>query len=215
MSGAQGIGGVPPALLHAWLAGRSLARGLPAPVADRGGYRIDTRSDGEYCRWVFAAPHPGLHALAREIDRPGRLLKLCGTGEALYGLLPDGWQLHAPAFFMQAERWPAPRALPPGYRCETAVEGPVSRAEILTEDGALAASGHAAETAEAFVFDRIVTAPEHRRKGLGVAVMAALRATRTRPHLPELLVATEEGRRLYQHLGWRVLAPYATSERVA
>jgi len=203
--------GVPPARLHAWLAGRSLARGLPAPMADRGGYRVDTRSDSEYCRWVFAAPHPELSALAREVDRPGRLIKLCGEDEALRRLLPDGWQIHAPASFMQAGSWPALRSLPAGYRCETSVAGPVCRVAILGPGGTLAASGYAAETSEAFVFDRIVTAPAHQRRGLGAGVMAALRAMRTRDDAPELLVATEEGRCLYQHLGWRVLSPYATA----
>lgn len=212
MSEAQGMGGVRTALLHAWLTGRSLARGLPAPVADRGGYRVDTRSGSEYCRWVYAAPNPALSELAREIDAPARLIKLCGTNATLRALLPQGWHLHEPAFFMAAGAWPARRPLAAGYACETSVEGPVTQVTIRSEAGALAASGFAAETAEAFVYDRIVTAPEHRRRGLGTAVMAALRATRTRPDMPELLVATEDGRQLYQRLGWRVLSPYATAE---
>lgn len=207
--------GVAPALLHAWLAGRSLARGLPAPVVDRGGYRVDTRSDSEYCRGVFAAPHPGVAALARDVDQPARLIKLCGADDALRRLLPDGWQLHAPAFFMQAGNWPASPALPAGYGCESSRAGPVCHVAILWAEGTLAASGYAAETSEAFVFDRIVTAPAHRRRGLGAGVMAALRAMRTRHDVPELLVATEEGRCLYQRLGWRVLSPYATAERAA
>jgi GNAT superfamily N-acetyltransferase len=211
----QGTDAVSPALLHAWLAGRSLARGVPAPVADRGGYRVDTGSDSEHCRWVFAAPSPNLSALAREIDQPGRLIKLCGKDEALRELLPDSWQLHALAFFMQSGSWPAARALPPGYRCETSVVGSVAHVAVFGDDGSLAASGYAAETGAAFVFDRIVTAPSHRRKGLGAGVMAALRATRTRPDVPELLVATDEGRCLYQRLGWRVLSPYATAEFAA
>lgn len=212
MSEEQGLGDVPPALLRAWLTGRSLARRVPPPVADRGGYRVDTRSDAEVCRWVYAAPHPGLSALAGEIDAPGRLIKLCGTNATLRALLPQGWRLHDAAFFMAGERWPAPRPLAAGYRCETSVEGPVAHVTILSEDGAVAATGFAAETPESFVFDRIVTAPEHRRRGLGMAVMTALRATRTRPAVPELLVATEQGRQLYQRLGWRVLSPYATAE---
>lgn len=208
----RGTDAVSPALLHAWLAGRSLVRGVPAPVADRGGYRVDTRSDSEHCRWVFAAAGLNLSALAREIDQPRRLIKLRGTDEALRELLPDGWQLHAPAFFMQSGSWPAARALSPGYRCETSVVGSVAHVAIFGEDGDPAASGYAAETGAAFVFDRIVTAPSHRRKGLGAGVMAALRATRTGPDVPELLVATDEGRCLYQCLGWRVLSPYATAE---
>lgn len=212
MSEAQGLGDVHPALLRAWLTGRSLARRVPLPVADRGGYRVDTRSDVEYCRWVYAAPHPELAVLARAIEAPGRLIKLCGANTTLRALLPPGWRLHDDAYFMAGGTWPTPRPLANGYVCETSVEGPSTQVTIRSEQGALAASGFAAETAEAFVFDRIVTAPEHRRKGLGLAVMAALRATRTHPNVPELLVATEDGRQLYRRLGWRVLSPYATAE---
>lgn len=199
------------ALLRAWLTGRSLARGVPAPVAEHGGYRVDTRSESEFCRWVYAAPHPELAVLARAIDQPGRLIKLCDTDEALRALLPAGWQLHAPSHFMQGGSWPAPMPLAPGYACTTHLEGPVAQVIIRDASGTLAASGYAAQTVDAFVYDRIVTAPEHRRRGLGGAVMAALRATRTRPDTAELLVATDEGRQLYQRLGWRALSPYATA----
>src|SRR5436305_1649172 len=50
--------------LFAWLAARSIARGVPLPVASHGGYRVDTRSDTETARWVFAHAGPGLESLA-------------------------------------------------------------------------------------------------------------------------------------------------------
>jgi len=53
-------------------------------------------------------------------------------------------------------------------------------------------SGFAADTAEAFVYDCTLTALDHRRKGLGRALMTALRGTRRNPTLPELLVATAD-----------------------
>jgi hypothetical protein len=40
--------------------------------------------------------------------------------------------------------------------------------------------------------------------------MAALRQAKQRPSTPELLVATEEGRALYQALGWRTLSIFST-----
>jgi GNAT superfamily N-acetyltransferase len=49
---------------------------------------------------------------------------------------------------------------------------------IFSEEGALAANGCAAETKGVFIYDRIITEPEHRRKGLGHALMMALRSTR-------------------------------------
>jgi len=87
----------------------------------------------------------------------------------------------------------------------------VTRARIIAPDGDVAASGCAAETADVFIYDRIETAQEHRRKGLGVAVMAALGSARRSSAAAQLLSATEDGRMLYEKLGWTVLFPLATA----
>ncbi|RNF86258.1 hypothetical protein EER27_02205 [Lysobacter psychrotolerans] len=89
--------------------------------------------------------------------------------------------------------------------------GPVTRACVIAPDGDLAASGYTAETADVCIYDRIETAQDHRRKGLGVAVMIALGAARRTLASPQLLVATEDGRNLYANLGWAVLAPFAAA----
>lgn len=88
--------------------------------------------------------------------------------------------------------------------------GTTARACIIAPDGQVAASGCAAETSDVYI-DRIETAPDHRRKGLGVAVMAALGTARKSLAAPQLLVATEDGRSLYANLGWSVLAPLAAA----
>ena len=62
-----------------------------------------------------------------------------------------------------------------------------------------------------FIYDRIETAQDHRRKGLGAAVMIALASARKSLATPQLLVATEDGRGLYANLGWTVLAPFAAA----
>ena len=43
---------VDPQILFSWLAGRSIARGLPAPFAEQGGFRVDTNTDAEVRRLV-------------------------------------------------------------------------------------------------------------------------------------------------------------------
>lgn len=156
------IQGVEPAILEAWLSARSIARGLPLPVPDHGGFRVDTQSGAEVARWVFARAGPGLEALARSIREPRHLLKLCGTGEELLAALPAGWTLHPPAYFMRATGAPAPRRLADGYRIETRRAGMVLEARIVSETGVLAAGGYAAETQDVFIYDRIVTEPAHR-----------------------------------------------------
>ena len=202
------------ALLFGWLAARSIARGLPAPVADRGGFRVDTAGEVEIRRWAFARPGEGLSELGRTLDAPGYFLKLCGSGEDLLAALPPRWRLQdEPGYVMRGpEIQPPPAALPAGYRLQLDRDARGSRVAILAPDGALAASGTAAEVAGVFVYDRIITEPDHRRRGLGRVVMVALRETRTDRSATELLVATDDGRALYATLGWTVISPFATAE---
>ena len=72
-------------------------------------------------------------------------------------------------------------------------------------------AAYAAETARAFVYDRIATSPQHRRRGLGRSLMVALHGSRRDAALPERLTATEDSRALYESLGWEVLSPYLTA----
>lgn len=202
---------VDPLLLNAWLSARSIARGLPLPVPEYGGFRVDTKSDAEIARWVFPKIGRGLEGLARSINEPRYFLKLCGAAGELQEALPIGWQIHAPSYFMQASGEPIEGQLVEGYRVEAKRVGKVSEARIFSETGALAASGYAAETPEVFIYDRIVTEPQHRRKGLGHAIMATLQAAKQHPGSPELLVATEDGRALYSTLGWEIISSYSTA----
>ncbi|RDZ28052.1 GNAT family N-acetyltransferase [Lysobacter silvisoli] len=203
---------IDPQLVLAWQTAHSVARAAPPPVHDRGGYRVDTHSDKETKRWVFPEFCEGLSALAHEIAAPRHLLKLCDTEETLRSTLPARWEVQPINYFMIA-RAAAPNAKPlaDGYRLQLQHDGPVARVSVLAPNGDLAASGTAAEAAGVFVYDRIETAADHRRKGLGIAVMTALASARTSPAVPQLLVATADGRHLYATLGWTVLAPLATA----
>ena len=126
--------------------------------------------------------------------------------------MPARWEVQpANYFMMSAAATPDTKPLPNGYRMEFHQAGLVTRACVIAPDGDLAASGCAAETADVFIYDRIETAPNHRRKGLGVAVMMALGTARKSIVSPQLLVATEDGRNLYANLGWTVLAPFAAA----
>ena len=203
--------GVDTPALRAWLAARSIARGLPGPIADMGGFRIDTNTDAEVRRWVFPKMGTGLMELARSIVEPRHFLKLCGDGNELRSALPLRWEIHPQSYFMRANGPPPERPLAEDYRIEVSRTGPVIEVRILSCSGDLAASGYAAETSEVFIYDRIVTDAEHRRKGLGHTVMATLRTAKQKAANPELLVATEDGKALYSTLGWETVSPYSTA----
>jgi GNAT superfamily N-acetyltransferase len=204
---------IDPVLISAWLTARSVARNLPAPVPDRGGLRVDTYLEKEQRRWVFPRMAEGLVALAEEITEPLNFLKLCGDAAELRGRLPSRWTIQSAGYVMLGGATTAPVfPLPDGYAIASERNGPTLHVRIIAADGVLAASGYAAEVAGVFIYDRIVTEPAHRRRGLGRALMAALGEARKSPSVAQILVATEEGRRLYASLGWTVCSPYTTAE---
>jgi len=74
-------------------------------------------------------------------------------------------------------------------------------------NGAVAASGRMVVVGTDAVADRIETEPSHRRRGLGSAVTAALvDEARRRGAERGVLIASLDGYRLYQKLGWQVVA---------
>ena len=198
-------------LIGKWLRARSICHGLPPPVSDCGGWRLDTAQPGELRRYVFGAPCDGLRELGDTIVIPRVFLKLCGSGDELLALLPPRWRLDEPRHVMVAGEWPSATPLAAGYTLRLTRVGVVTTAHVIAEDGAIAASGYAAEWGGVFIYDRIETAPAHRRRGLAACVMAALRQVRRDAGATEILVATTAGQALYTSLGWRTISPYSTA----
>lgn len=197
------------AVIRGWATARSVARGLPVPVADHGGWRVDTRSASEECRYFFAAPVPELAALAATIDRPRVLIKLCDTREVLAKLVSAGWVFEGDTWVM--EGFPIARgALAQGYRIEHIRDGERIEIRIVADDGTVAASGYGGRACGVFAYDRIVTDDRHRRRGLGRAVMALLGGAAS-PGDRHVLVATAMGRALYESIGWCVRSDYTTA----
>lgn len=202
---------VAPELLAGWLAARSIARGLPLPVPDSGGLRVDTASAVEVRRYVFAGPMPEIRELAGAITQPRTFIKMIGPAEQLLELVPPAWQLQPGAHVMIHDgRQDARPALPSGYLLELVTEDFTTVARIFTADGDLAASGYAAEYNGTFIFDRIIVEEAHQRRGLGKAMMAALGSAQRSRATRRVLVATDAGRALYSKLGWTAIAPYST-----
>lgn len=70
----------------------------------------------------------------------------------------------------------------------------------------VAARGRVAVVGNYAILDRIFTSPDFRRQGLGTFVTRALIAIALEDDVEEgLLVATEDGRELYEFLGWTLL----------
>jgi hypothetical protein len=203
---------VDPELIGGWLRARSVARGLPMPVADHGGWRVDTRRPEELRRYVFARGEEGLRRLADSIHTPKVFLKLCGSEQEMRALTGARWQIKEPRFVMTGEGFDAAqRPLAAGYSLQLTRYGPTVAARIVTTGGELAASGYAAESSGVFIYDLIRTEPAHRRRGLAAYLVQTLRTTRQSSASKQVLVATAEGRELYSMLGWHTLSPYTTA----
>ncbi len=203
---------VDPALIAGWLRARSVARGLPAPVADHGGWRVDTQLPHELRRYVFACADDGLRSLAQAIVTPRVFLKLCASEQQMRALLPPRWRFQEPRYVMTGEAYrPGKEVLAPGYTLQLSGNGMTTTARILTGQGEIAAIGHAAEYDGYFIYDQIHTEAEHRRRGLGAGLMQALHAARRSDSAIQILIATAAGQALYASLGWRTRSPYTTA----
>ena len=157
-------------------------------------------------RFVLRAFDPAvLSELARSIAAPGVYIEVPAPREAAVPLLPGDWTIRERAFLMTTLlAAPAEPSLPPGYRPVSWDDGATIKVEIMSGHGELAASGSASMGEGHAVFDQILTQEGHRRLGLGTTVMGALtRRAIERGASQGTLIATPDGRALYQVLGWQ------------
>lgn len=201
----------------AWCRGWAITREVLPPVACADGFRIAVGLPRQAARYVFPHASPTLHELGATISQPWIFLKACADPSELRALLPPRWQMQPDAFMMTCDDRPfqGSAALAPGYVLQFTDDGSHSRrahVQVFAHDGTLAASGHIALDDRLAIYDRIVTDTLHQRRGLGRAVMHALQAlARRHGRHVGVLVATPQGRALYESLGWRVHAPWATA----
>jgi GNAT superfamily N-acetyltransferase len=195
------------ALVEAWVNGWALSRSVAAPIPVAGGHRLVVGEPGHAERLVFPAlDAAALSNLAAKITAPGIFLKAFCTPEALLAAVDARWSAQPPGDLMAVELIAVPPPVAPaaGYVQDLRAEGAVLIVEIQDAAGGLAASGRAALTGGFAVFDKIVTDPAHQRRGLGRVVMGVLgERARMLGAGRGVLLATPEGRALYEVLGWR------------
>lgn len=201
-----------PHIVAAWIKGWTIARETSPPVADRGGFRVDVGWPQQKTRYVFPALVPAIGDLAAAIEEPWVFLKACTTVDALQPLLPVRWVIQRPGFLMVCPRsMPAGCVLPQGYVLEVAT-GTTATVRVLDPKRDIAAMGHLVTVEDFAVYDRIETQPAHRRRGLARVVMTVLETIGRRKGAGRgVLVATPEGRPLYESLGWELHSPYTTA----
>ena len=203
-------------LVSRWARGWAYARGFPRPAAVPGGVRVEVGEPGRRVEWVAtddADTLAGLVDTARAT--PEAWLSVVTASPA--GVRP--WFVEAGLVANDGEETlmsidladHASKRLPEGYHAEVERDGGVITVTVSAGD-AVAAGGRIAVIGTDAVADRVQTDPDHRRRGLGGAVMSLLvSAAREAGAVHGLLVASELGEPLYAGLGWRVDARLVTA----
>lgn len=198
-------------LVSRWARGWAYARGFPRPAAVPGGVRVEVAEPGRRVEWVATDDADTLAGLV-DTARATPEAWLSVVTESPAGVRP--WFVEAGLVANDGEEAlmsiqladHAFRRLPEGYLAEVDRDGGLITVTVRVGED-VAARGRIAVIGADAVADRIQTEPDHRRRGLGGAVMSLLvSAAREAGADHGLLVASEMGEPLYTGLGWRARA---------
>jgi GNAT superfamily N-acetyltransferase len=203
-----------PTVVQAWVKGWSLARETPPPVAEADGWRVDVGWPQQRVRYVFSRYSKRLQGLADTIVEPWIFLKVCAAPEVVQMLLPPRWIVQPLGFMMvyTARDREQDVSLLNVYTLDLTEAPTVTVARVRTADGEIASIGRVVFVDDFAIYDRIETHEDHRRRGLASALMNRLQSVAlARAKRRGVLVATADGRVLYETLGWHLHSPYTTA----
>lgn len=200
-------------IIEKWLKGWALSRELPLPVIYRSGFKVDVGHEKQKVRYVFSELNDDFIHLASSIDEPWVFLKVCASPDELKDYVPSKWEIQ-PQGYMMSCLHPmkfSNGSLPNEYKLEFDNYNSTFVVRIVTQNGELASIGRVALVDDIAVYDRISTESDHRRKGLASFLIKELeKIALSKGVFKNFLVATEEGKLLYQSLGWEVYSLYTS-----
>lgn len=203
--------------VRAWVEGWVVSRGAAEPTREPWGFTVQVGLSREVARHVLTAADEATVRKLAENSPAGVALKTFVPGRTLRAWLPPGWDLldgHAAFMAASLSEVEAPPGLPDGYRLSSWNRGGVTRVVVRAADGAFAARGQIAVTGTTAAVDQVETDPAHQRRGLGRVVLGTLAEAGVQQGArAAVLGATEEGRALYEAVGWRVLTPLSAAMR--
>lgn len=200
-------------VLEKWLNAWSLSRGLTLPTRYESGYKIDVGYEKQKIRYVFPKLNDDFVQLAETIREPWIFLKVCASPEEVRSKIPDRWVIQPQGYMMYCNTpMSAPnKDLPKGYRTEFDKYNSTTVIRIIAPGGEQACIGRLIIRADLAVYDRIMTEKNHQRKGLAAFLMRELESIALSENVSEnFLVATEQGRMLYESLGWKICSLYTS-----
>jgi GNAT superfamily N-acetyltransferase len=206
-----------PDLVMAWGRGRAHSRITAQPEPIDGGFRVAVGPPSPEIREAFHTyTAESLAATAARLDQPGNQIMIAGPTSLLASVVPSTWTMDEGGHLMTVAFTQDAYAVPGDYRLLLETDGPLTVARAFHRNGDLAASARLGRDGEFGVFDKVVTAPAHQRRGLGSLMMRALSGSAYAQGMRfGLLVGSDDGRALYEHLGWSFVSdfPGARSKR--
>lgn len=200
-------------IIESWLKGWSLSREVPLPVEFKSGFKVDVGDEKQKIRYVFPKLNDDFIELSDSIDEPWVFLKVCASVDEINRNIPEKWTIEPQGFLMTCFRSMdfLDVSLQQDYHLEFEHYHSTFVVKIVTQSGELASTGRVALIDDFAVYDRIVTESHHQRKGLGTFLMKELeKISLSKGISKKVLVATEEGKLLYQSLGWELYSLYTS-----
>lgn len=200
-------------IIEKWLKGWSLSRELPSPSKYKSGFKVDVGYETQKARYVFPELNEDFFQLTKSIDEPWIYLKVCACSEELKSLLLEKWVIKPQGYMMSCLQ---PMNIPDvslhkEYKLEYDSYNSTFVIRIITEKGELASIGRVVIVDDLAVYDRISTEDNHKRKGLATFLMKELeKIALSKGILNHFLVATEQGKLLYESLGWELYSLYTS-----
>lgn len=200
-------------IVKSWLKGWCLSREISFPAQYKSGFKVFVGDEKQKERYVFPELNEDFFQLAQSIDEPWVYLKVDTSPEQFMEKIPEKWQLQPQGYLMNCfHPMTFPEiSLPEGYHLEFSEYNTTFVVRIITEYGEQASIGRVSLIDDVAVYDRIVTEINHQRKGLASFLLRELeKIALLRGFSDNLLVATEEGKLLYENLGWEVYALHSS-----
>lgn len=200
-------------ILEKWLCAWTLSRELPLPSKFKSGYKINVGYEKQKVRYVFLELNDDFIKLLETINETWVFLKVCAPSEEVKNKISGRWVVQPQGYMMSCVspmNIPG-KCLPQGYQIEFTSSGSTSIVKIMTKNGELASIGRLVIVDGLAVYDRIFTEENHKRKGLATILMGELeKIAVSKNTYRNFLVATEQGKLLYQTLGWEIFSPYTS-----
>ncbi|PWN61056.1 GNAT family N-acetyltransferase [Chryseobacterium viscerum] len=200
-------------IVESWLKGWCLSREVSFPVQYKSGFKVIVGDEKQKERFVFPELNDDFFQLAHSIDTPWVYLKVSTSPDELMGKIPERWQLQPQGYMMtcfQPMTFPE-ISLAEGYHLEFSEYNTTFVVRIVAENDEQASIGRVSLIDDVAVYDRIVTEINHQRKGLASFLLKELeKIALSKGFSNNLLVATEEGKLLYENLGWEIYALHSS-----